>query len=853
MADIASPTNALLQMHQDAFDLVSEGALWVMKDGSIQYANEEAATLLGYSRNALLRVNYFEINPHFSRMGWMRFWNRLQGNANERLDTEFVNRDGKLMPVRGRVGFDIYSIDPELCLVIFQATEAGKRDEDLLRVVQEDGSIAGWEINLTTNRVFVTPPIRDWVGLPADRAFYPCEELLSLFRQRIVGAPYENVRQAYKKLRQSAGETVVDLELENANTGQASRYRIRARSLENELETYKIFGTIQPLDESGLPDPSPELSETLTQVALNNQTDAVYIVGYENRRVRYVNDRAVEMMGYTRSEIVGMHDKKLTIRAERDLLDSLYDELRTRKYTEVAATARRKDGSTFQVNAHAHYCRQDGKEYLIMISREANRVDLVGDTTSLYSTTLDALNEWVIWLDSGNRVVMVNEAARRKLRRKTSLELEGRPIGDLMPDLPVPALSDIRQEQLDGRYRAAIDYVWANTSGDDRTLQVRFAQVAADNQFYLCLICRDVTLQYLNKRKLQKTKRRVDELTRQLQSENETLRQQVEQINTNGPIITVSNKYQQILAQIAQVADTDATVLVTGETGTGKELLAQSIHTFSRRSRKPLVSVNCAALPENLIESELFGHERGAFTGAFAQKKGKFELADDGTIFLDEIGELPLDMQAKLLRVLQEGEIQRIGSTQSISVDVRVVAATNRDLEKMIHKGTFREDLFYRLNVFPIHNPPLRERPEDIPVLVNHFTKQYADRMGRNITHIHQKDIDRLVAYDFPGNVRELINLVERAVITTRGDTLNLSASLQALRRGDRTDEGRSFRGERIISFEAMQKQYIIEALKRTNGKVTGPGGAAELLQLNGRTLMSKMNKFGIDRNKFTG
>ncbi len=266
-----------------------------------------------------------------------------------------------------------------------------------------------------------------------------------------------------------------------------------------------------------------------------------------------------------------------------------------------------------------------------------------------------------------------------------------------------------------------------------------------------------------------------------------------------------------------------------------------------------MISVNCAALPENLIESELFGHERGAFTGAFAQKKGKFELANGSTIFLDEIGELPLDMQAKLLRALQEGEIQRIGSADIIRVDVRVVAATNRKLEQMISEGTFREDLYYRLNVFPIHNLPLRERREDIPVLVKHFARLYADKMGRLISDINQRDLAQLQDYDFPGNVRELINLVERAVITSSTTTLNLAGSLRVLRRPERGEGGSlNLSGDKLLTFEEMQRQYIIEALKRTKGKVTGPGGAAEKLDVNGRTLMSKMNKLGINRNDYT-
>ncbi len=843
-------------MHQDAFDLVTEGVLWVDGSGRIQYGNESAAALLGYSRNALLRASYFEINPHFSILGWKKFWSRLEENIQERLDTEFVNRDGKLFSIKGRAGFDIYSVDPELCVVVFQATEAGKRDADLLEAVQRHGNIGSWEVNLTTGRVYISLQIRRWMGLPLDREFYPASEYLDIIQQQTVTDLFASARLAYKQLRKSANSVEFTLQLKTLAADKhtaPTTYVIRAQSVENELEVYKVYGTLSPeAGNSSSPVHRP-IQEDLLQTALDRQLDAVYIISYVDRKIAYANDHAMEVTGYSKRELMGVPASELIDPEESDFMAGIYDLLRERKYVERTMLGSRQSGAKEFVTARFYYYQRDEEEYMIIISRDSSKETAYSENLQLYVTTLDALNEWVIWLNPASEVVLLNDAARRKLRRKTSRDLEGLHIQELMPDLEIPPLSEIRQEQIDGRFRTATDYIYTNTSGDDRTLQVRFAQVAAGSRFFLCLICRDVTVQYTNKRRLQKTKRRVDELTKQLQSENETLREQIEQVNTSGPIITVSRKYQQILAQIAQVADTDATVLVTGETGTGKELLAQSIHKFSTRSRKPLVSVNCAALPENLIESELFGHERGSFTGAFAQKKGKFELADAGTIFLDEIGELPLDMQSKLLRVLQEGEIQRIGSVESINVDVRIVAATNRDLEHMINQGTFREDLFYRLNVFPIHNLPLRERTEDIPVLVKHFAKVYSDRMGRNITHINPKDLKQLIEYEFPGNVRELINLVERAVITSQGDTLNLNASLRVLRRSERNDENYSFRGERIVPFEVMQKQYIIEALKRSGGKVTGPGGAAELLDLNGRTLMSKMNKLGIDRNKFTG
>jgi PAS domain S-box-containing protein len=257
-----------------------------------------------------------------------------------------------------------------------------------------------------------------------------------------------------------------------------------------------------------------------------------------------------------------------------------------------------------------------------------------------------------------------------------------------------------------------------------------------------------------------------------LKAENQYLQEEIKLNHNFQDIISISKKFQKVLQQIEQVAETDATVLITGESGTGKELIARAIHNISNRRRKPLVKVNCAALPANLIESELFGHERGAFTGAMEKKIGRFELADGGTIFLDEIGELPVELQAKLLRVLQEGEFERLGNARTTKVNVRVIAATNRNLEMAIQKKEFREDLYYRLNVFPLHSPPLRERKEDIPLLIKHFCQKHETKIGKKVTTIPSNVMDALIAYDWPGNIRELENIIERALILSRNETI---------------------------------------------------------------------------------
>ena len=343
-------------------------------------------------------------------------------------------------------------------------------------------------------------------------------------------------------------------------------------------------------------------------------------------------------------------------------------------------------------------------------------------------------------------------------------------------------------------------------------------------------------------KKLEKALDEVEILKNRLQEENIYLQSELKIEHNFENIISTSEKFNSVLRSVEQVAVTDSTVLILGETGTGKELLARAIHSISKRSDRPLVKVNCATLPENLIESELFGHEKGAFTGATSLKIGRFELANSGTIFLDEIGDLPLGLQAKLLRVLQESEFERLGNPKTIKVNVRVIAATNRELEKGIKEGSFREDLFYRLNVFPIHIPPLRERKEDIPLLVKYFLKKYNAKTGKRVEIITQDVMEKLCRYHWSGNIRELENIIERAVITSKGSKLILGEWLTK----DEIDKS----ALNILSLDEMEKQYIIDILEKTSWKVSGENGAAKILEINPQTLVSRMKKLGIQKPK---
>ncbi len=386
----------------------------------------------------------------------------------------------------------------------------------------------------------------------------------------------------------------------------------------------------------------------------------------------------------------------------------------------------------------------------------------------------------------------------------------------------------------DGRYVGAAEGLQARRSdGTSFPVEATIAPVPLPSGPQYLLILRDI----------QEIKHAEEKLT-QLQSEKVYLQEEIESEYNFEEIVGVSPAIQKVFDAIDQVAATDTTVLISGETGTGKELVARALHDRSRRADSVLVKVNCAALSSDLIESELFGHEKGAFTGATEQREGRFELADGGTLFLDEVGELPLDTQAKLLRALQEQQFERVGGSETIEVDTRILAATNRDLGQAVQEGRFRSDLYYRLNIFPIELPPLKERREDIPLLANHFCEKFCGRTGKEVAGVSPNAMALLKQYDWPGNVRELANIIERAVILTRDAVIR--AEHLSIERPDADTPGETF-----PTLEEAQRRHIVHALQRTEGVVGGEDGAARLLDVNRTTLLSRMDRLGIDPDDY--
>jgi PAS domain S-box-containing protein len=459
---------------------------------------------------------------------------------------------------------------------------------------------------------------------------------------------------------------------------------------------------------------------------------------------------------------------------------------------------------------------------------------------------LEGAMDAIVVLDAAGTIVRTNAAAER-LFACTAEDLLGEQLKDFLPAGSAAHFEAFVKEldaQATGRAQLWIPQSFAVQRWDKTAFPAEATLSRFENrgQLFHALILRNVDERLAAERRIEL-----------LSAEAEYLRESARNVAGMGEMLGASPAMKELFESLQRVAATDATVLITGETGTGKELIARSLHNASSRSAKPLVRVNCAAIPGTLMESEFFGHERGAFTGATTRRDGRFALADGGTIFLDEVGELPLDLQAKLLRVLQEGEFEPLGGTRTRKVDVRVIAATNRSLGGMVREGEFREDLYYRLNVFPLRVPPLREREGDVPLLARVFMERLARRMGRRLDPLHPHDLQRLQDYHWPGNVRELQNVIERAIILSPGSRLDLERAMPGAASPRPPVLAVATEPAPILSakeLQSLERANIERALAACSGKISGPNGAAQRLGLAPSTLASRIKALGIERRQ---
>ena len=459
---------------------------------------------------------------------------------------------------------------------------------------------------------------------------------------------------------------------------------------------------------------------------------------------------------------------------------------------------------------------------------------------------LNAVGEGIYGFDLSGNAVFVNPAAERMTGWKAQ-ELLGKKIHQYhhhshADGSPYPADEcQIYCTMFDGKRREVKNEVFWRKDGTSFAVEYTSTPVYRQGELIGAVaVFRDISAQQQTQNELKQALEQVKHLSEQLQDENNYLIAELNEDWQDSGLVGQSHVFQAMLAQIKLVSETDSTVLILGENGTGKELVARNLHRLSKRSNQAFIKVNCAAFTPSLLESELFGHERGAFTGANERRKGRFELADKGTLFLDEVAELPLEAQSKLLRVLQEQEFERVGGSTTLKVNIRLLAATNRDLWQMVQKGTFRIDLYYRLNVFPIKVPALKERKEDIPYLCTNLITQLNKRLAKQIKGVSKKAVSQLQAYDWPGNIRELQNVLEREAILTKHTVLKLSQPLH----GDASTAVNT-----SLTLAEAQKQHIIAVLELSQWQISGDKGAACKLGLPESTLRSKMRKLGISKN----
>jgi PAS domain S-box-containing protein len=559
-----------------------------------------------------------------------------------------------------------------------------------------------------------------------------------------------------------------------------------------------------------------------------------------------VNESFLKMSGYTRAAVIRQTALQLGFWRTKEQQDEFIKELNRSGSVGIRETRfLTKDGSIRVLLSSAEKLEFVGEECLLIASTDiTERVaaqKALQESEERFRNMADAtpIMIWMSGLDKGGTYFnqqwldFTGRSLKQELGTGWSESIHPEDYNRCLDtyaksfDLRTPFHMEYRLRRSDGEYR------WVYDNGTPC--------FSTPDHVFLGYIgsCLDITERKESEVSLRKAHEELHQMKNQLEAENIYLQQELQRDSSFGEIVGESDAIKYVLFKVTQVAPIDTTVLITGETGTGKELVARAIHEASSRKDRPLIKVNCAALAPSLIESELFGHEKGAFTGAGARKPGRFELADRGTIFLDEIGELPLELQVKLLRVIQENEFERLGGTKTIKSDVRIIAATNRDLKLEVEKGNFREDLWYRLNVYPITVPPLRQRKEDIPLLIEHFVNGYAKKFGKTITSVSPKSLQRLQAHSWPGNVRELANVIERAVIHAKGSVLQLM---------DRFEIAVHEQPFSTKTLGEIEREYIMETLEHTGWRIEGPSGAANILGLNPSTLRTRMLKLGIHR-----
>jgi PAS domain S-box-containing protein len=714
---------------------------------------------------------------------------------------------------------------------------AVRESEERLRLASESAGMGLWSLDILSGLAWATPPARKMLGIGEKEPI-----TLEIILDRV--HPEDQARFRSALAQASTAETEIHIEYRIIHPVHGIRWLSSSGRphFRSSKEPERLMGVSHDITERKSVEIAVRKSEEKFFKAFESSPMAMSIVSLDERKYIEIN-RAYELRtGYARKEVISRTVMEVALWLDADELNRAFAMLSSEgRFRELEMQYRTKGGNLRIGLLSADVIEFAGERCTLTVAEDiTDRREMEKQLQSAagqWQATFDAVEDSIMILDPQLRIQQVNAAtisflgmpADKILGRRCHEIFHG--TEGVAPGCPAAALLKTlcHQESEIFHEKKKINL-----------LVSAYPIIDTDGNFKgLVHMLKDITERKRMEQELQTRLHEIEDLKGKLEQENVYLRKEVTLLGAHREIVAVSPSMEQVLDRAEQVARTDSTVLITGETGTGKDLIARAIHNMSSRKDRPLITVNCASLPANLIEAELFGREKGAYTGAMARMAGRFEVADGSTAFLDEIGELPQELQAKILRFLETGSFERLGSSKTIKVDVRIIAATNRDLVQMVEAGKFRKDLYYRLNVFPIFIPPLRERPEDIPPLVWAFVHQLEKRIGKQIQTIPRRNLDALQRYPWPGNARELRNVVEHAMIVSTGKSLQPPSEILATG---------NYREESERKLEEIERRHILNVLEETGWRVSGTRGAANVLGLKRTTLEARMKKLGIKR-----
>jgi PAS domain S-box-containing protein len=880
-----------LQMMQFSMDRALDRIAWIAPDGRFLYANEAACKEMDYSLDEVLSMSVSDIDPDFPEERWPEHFQEVKKRGSMRLEIQQISGDGQTHNIEVAINYLQFGDREFICSFGRDITELKMTQEALTeqleferlisdisaRLAQVHPAQLDTEINQTlqslgrflgAERAFLFQFSEDAKNLKnpvvwAAEGFSPLSEIFELdlasdipwVARKIRSGEVIMVGPGYTGLPAEAHQLRRQLERDGIKSGVVVPVFVEGRAIGmlgldtiDEAREYPaplverlriladiIGSTLQRIGAQGILERYRHIVESTTSIV--GLVDRNYVYQYVNDAycAAFQKERQ-QIIGYTVTDFFPPEMFEQTIKPHYDRCFT-GEEVTFQAWAEFAGW-----GNRFMDVRYSPFFDSDGKVSAVVVSaHDITGIKLLelklAESEERFRAFMENIPATVYIKDEEDRHIYANPEGYKEIGKKPD-EFIGLTTRDLWSPQLAEKLIALDKKVIDEDIARIVEE-WQNTERGDTVWRrdIKFPIRLESGKKLLGGIALDITDIKLNEQKLREAYREIQQLQQKLEQENIYLREEIELQHQHHEIIGQSNAIRQMLSQAEQVAHTDSTVLILGETGTGKELLARAIHRMSPRHHHPMITVNCAALPESLIESEMFGREKGAFTGALSGRIGRFEVADGSTIFLDEIGELIPDVQIKLLRVLEKGHFERLGSNKTIKVDVRIITATNRDLVKAVHEGRFRRDLYYRLNVFPIRVPSLQDRLEDLELLIWAFVKEFGDHMGKRIETIPRKSLEALKRCPWRGNIRELRNVIEQSMIITKGKTLDVQLP-------GAQDQGNN----QTVLLQDVERNHILKILKQTGWRVRGKDGAAEILGLRESTLRFRMKKLGIQR-----